>query len=190
MSGQDIKLDHLDPTKQQILHQHANEISSLSTPSTGPSPPRAVSLKKHPNDLLAAIHYIHHTITNYLSTLLTSPQTVFADPVGTIFALIVIPPLHIALFVVQVMFLVGGWLGAGKVIDRFSKEYGYGLSAVNMVSDWLEWGLMVNSHNFLKLYPSIFDDSTAIPIHTAARSSLNNRKPRPAHLHPQAFNYL
>jgi hypothetical protein len=156
MSGQDIKLDHLDPTKQQILHQHANEISSLSTPSTGPSPPRAVSLKKHPNDLLAAIHYIHHTITNYVFALLTSPQTVFADPVGTIFALIVIPPLHIALFVVQVMFLVGGWLGAGKVIDWFSKEYGYGYSAVNM------------------LYPSIFDDSTAIPIHTAARSSLNN----------------
>jgi hypothetical protein len=126
-------LDDLDPAAQQVLHQHAEEISSQSC-----CPPHAassVSLKKHPCNFLAAIHYLRHTLFGYIFTLLTSPQTVVVDPVGKLCALIVLPLLHIALLIVQPLFLLEGWIGAGKAIDRFCKEYGSGLSMVNMVSD-------------------------------------------------------
>lgn len=134
LNGGKHDLDDLHPTEHQVLHEHAKEISvhsRLSRPRTCAS---HIHLKRDAHHLKAFIHFTWHSFCNYLLALLISPQTILIDPFGTIFAFIVLPLIHVGLTFVQLTFLLGGFMGAGKVLKWLRSEYGFGLSVVNMVS--------------------------------------------------------
>lgn len=128
------EVNDLSTTKRQVLYRHADEISARSRlpPPTNCAP--HIALKKDDRRLLAALHFVMHGIFNYFITLLTLPQALWADLPGTIFSLLVLPPLHIGLFAVQVIFLIGRLIRLDLVGDWFSDQYGHGLTLVNMVS--------------------------------------------------------
>jgi hypothetical protein len=129
----DQDLYDVHPTAHYLLHQHAKEIFAHSRPSIRRRAAH-VSIKKKANHIHALIHYLQHSASKYFFAIFSSPQTVAADPIGATFALIVLPVIHISLLFIQVVFLLAGWLGGGKLGNWFSEEYGSGLSAVNMVS--------------------------------------------------------
>lgn len=154
-SGSTEDVDDMPPAMKRVLHQHAKEICVHARPSTRRTAAH-VSIKREANHFRAFLHYLQHTVSMFFFTILTSPQTVLADPVGATFAILVLPVIHISLLFVQLVFLLAGFLGGGKLGHWFSQEYGFGLSAVNMLD------------------PSMFDDVTAMKIHAAARKGLTN----------------
>jgi hypothetical protein len=127
-------IDDLDETQQHVLQQHAREISTQSRlPPDFYKRTRVGIVHKRAHKLRAFFHFMRHSVSKYTFAILTSPQTVAADPVGASFALVILPVIHFSLLFVEIIFLVSGWLGVGKLGNWFSDEYGFGLSAVNMV---------------------------------------------------------
>jgi hypothetical protein len=153
-SQQDI--ERLDTTKQEILYQHAHEVCVQSQLSSSHNCAAHVALKKDGHPLRAFLHFSRHSFFNYILALMSSPQSFMADPAGTLLGLIALPALHFGLLIIQFLFLFCRWTRLDILGEWVSNKYGYGLSLVNMP------------------YPSLLDDSTAIPIHDVATAGLAN----------------
>lgn len=159
-SAKPAAVDDLDETQTRMLNQRVDE--TVAKAGTPPQFYRNTPHGKKPQPkqlsttASAIVHYLATSFSNYAVSVLTAPQTLFHDPFGGMLALIEFPFVHIAMWIIWCFFVVAKACGGDKLWDWFSTQYGFGLSAVNMLD------------------PELLYDTSVKQVHNTARKSLSN----------------
>lgn len=149
-------VDDLDETQTHMLNQHVKELANTAntTPQFHRNTPHGLKDKRS-NAAASVIRSMANFVTEYMFAVITSPLALFYDPSDTIYALVILPVIHILLFAAGVVFRFIRAVGGGEVWDWFDTQYGFGLSVANILDPYLL-------------------DSSVKQIHTVARKSLTN----------------
>ncbi|KAL8277885.1 hypothetical protein RQP46_009704 [Phenoliferia psychrophenolica] len=99
----------------------------------------------------ALLRFALHGVTNYLTTLVLAPSSIFGDPLSTFASLVIYPVIFTGLLIVAITFWVASHTGGGLLVRWIQRTFMGGYSAPN----WLD--------------PTIFDPKNDAVITSAGK---------------------